>query len=253
MKRRLSVGLFALLIGLGLASQARATTWGDKDIVCPICETTNKFKVVMSYGTYIYQWPSKYQYIFWPLTDSPVLYSCKKCHLTAFMWDYEQISKERLPAVQAALRGVTLSGSEREYTKIPMSQRLQIAEKVYSVLERDDSFWCQFYRVLGYHLEEEKQQSAADEARTKALGIAEKMIANEGKAGTLKELLLISGAMRHFLKDDAGALKDFKRAQELKYENSKIEQKASDNIDAYLTALLADYIERIHNPPLPKG
>jgi hypothetical protein len=253
MNDKLGMILLVLLIGLSLASQAKATTWADKQVVCPICNTTNTFKEVMSYGTYIYQWPSKYQYIFWPLTDSPVLYSCKKCHLTAFMWDYLQIPKEKLATVQTALNGVAINGDQTEYTKIPMSQRLHVAEKVYSVLEKDDRFWCQFYRVQGYHLEEEKQPAEADEARRKALDIAERMILNTENAGTLKELLIITGAMRHLLKDDAGALSDFKRAQGLKYENSKIEKKATENVDAYLTELLSDYVQKINNPPPPKG
>ena len=87
------------------------------------------------------------------------------------------------------------------------------------MLGRDEEFWGHFYRVLGYHFEAEKKQAEADAARRKALGIAEKMLADGRREDARKELLLVSGAMRHFLRDDPGALKDFREALKLKYRN----------------------------------
>jgi len=224
-----------------------ATTWAPHDVVCPICKTTNTFMQPMSYGSYIYQWPSKYQYIFWPLTDSPVLYSCKKCHLTAFMWDFEDLPKDKLPSVERMLKDVPFSGKFEKYTEIPMSQRLLIAEQVYATLGQDEDAWCRFYRVKGYHFAEEKRQAEADDARRRALGIAEKQLTMKENVGRSKELRLITGAMRYFLKDEQGALKDFDQALKLKYEDAKLEPEKVANIDEYLTGLLNDYIARIRD------
>src|SRR5262245_56434861 len=85
MKKTIVYGLLALLFTLRVNTKVFATTWAPKEVNCPLCQTKNTFKEPMSWGSYIYSWPEKFQYIFWPLTDKPVLYCCKKCHLTAFM------------------------------------------------------------------------------------------------------------------------------------------------------------------------
>ncbi|MEW6356484.1 MAG: hypothetical protein AB1696_09170 [Planctomycetota bacterium] len=234
---------FAVLaMVLTLAGETAATTWFPKEVTCPLCQTKNEFSVIGSYGSYIYRWPSKFQYIFWPLIDSHVLYSCKGCRLTCFMWDFEKIPADKHEAIRKQLDGVTLSQPTGEYFRIPMTERLKAAEGVYSVLGRDDDFWCQFYRVVGYHSDEENKPKEAEEARKKALALAEKMLAKKENEGIRKEILLISGAMRHFLKDDQAALKDFNEALKLKYESKDKPQEQSANIDQYLTQLLNEYV-----------
>jgi hypothetical protein len=200
---------------------------------------------VMSYGTYIYQWPEKFQFIFWPLTDPNVLYSCKKCRLTAFMWDFAEIPKDKLPLIKTKLDTLALKPVEGEYYKVPMTQRLDIAAEVYSVLGQDETFWCKFYRVKGYHCEAEKKEADASSARGKALEICQKQLAVKDNAGARKELLLIAGAMRYFLNDNPAALKDFREAAELTYSTPKLDAEQSKNFNAYLSALLKEYIARI--------
>jgi len=74
MTRKSVAKLSIMLLVVALAfSTVWSTTWADQEFVCPVCQTKNIFGVVTSYGSYIYQWPSKYQYIFWPLTDGHVL------------------------------------------------------------------------------------------------------------------------------------------------------------------------------------
>jgi hypothetical protein len=252
MKARLALCLLAAALVCGsLAPAASATTWGEQEFTCPVCKTKNTFLVVMSYGSYIYQWPSKFELIFWPLTDSPTVYTCKKCHVSAFMWDFDGLPQEKHAELRKRLEGFKLDYTgERtehykgaEYLRIPSTQRLLAAEQTYQVLGRDDEFWCRFYRTLGNHYESHKQQAQADEARRKALAIAERMLADKARAGERKELLFITGAMRHFLRDDQGALKDFREAEGLKYESREMGPEKSKNYDAYLSDLLRQYFE----------
>lgn len=254
MKSRLiKLTLLAALAVCLPARGAGATTWVPKESKCPVCQTKNTFLVVASYGSYIYHWDSKFQYIFWPHTDSPVLYSCKKCRLTAFMWDFEEIPKEKHAALRKALEDVKLdytgarSGHHEgaDYLRIPMTQRLAAASKVYEVLGRDEEFWGEFYRTLGYHFEAEKKQTEADAARRKALALAEKMLADKARAESRKELLYVTGAMRYFLRDEAGAARDFREALTLKYQNSKLEKAKAEGYDAYLTGLLNEYLKKM--------
>src|SRR5687768_16658649 len=95
MKTKLATCVLVAAFVLGASVRAFATTWFPQEHTCPVCKTKNTFLVIGSYGSYIYQWPEKFQLIFWPVTDSPTMYSCKKCHLTTFMWDFEKTPKEK--------------------------------------------------------------------------------------------------------------------------------------------------------------
>src|SRR3979409_1235572 len=117
MRIRVSV-LFLSLLFAGILKDVSATTWSPKEVVCPLCKTVNTFMDVMSYGSYIYQWPEKFQLIYWPLTDTNVLYSCKKGRLTAFMWDFAVIPKEKLLIVKTRLDSLALKPVEGAYNKI---------------------------------------------------------------------------------------------------------------------------------------
>lgn len=244
MSIRVSV-LFLVLLFTGVLKEASATTWAPKEVVCPLCKTSNTFMDVMSYGSYIYQWPEKFQLIFWPLTDTNVLYSCKKCRLTAFMWDFAEIPKEKLTVIKTKLDTLALKPVQEAYNKIPVSQRLTIAAEVYLALGEDETFWCKFYRVKGYHYEEEKREEDAAAARGKALEICQRQLAAKENSGVRKELLLISGAMRYFLNDNPAALKDLREAAELTYSNPKLDAERSKNFNEYLSALSNEYIARI--------
>jgi len=252
MKTRLALCLLAAALAYGATARAgAATTWFPQEFTCPVCKTKNKFLVVGSYGSYIYQWPSKFELIFWPLTDSPTVYSCKQCHVSTFMWDFEGLPKEKHEELRKRLApfkfdyGAARVGNdvEAEYLRIPSTERLLAAEQTYQVLGRDDEFWCRFYRALGHHYEGGKKQAQADEARRKALNIAERMLADKAREGERKELLFITGAMRHFLKDDPGALKDFREAEGLKYVSKELGPEKSKNYDEYLSDLLRQYFE----------
>lgn len=232
-----------------------ATTWAPVVVECPLCHTKNSFNDIMSYGGYIYSWPSKFQLIFWPTTDSSSVYSCKRCHLSLFMWDYQEMVKSppaaKLEDIRQVLQDVSLDREYAKYTDIPMSKRLEIAEKVYSVLGKDDEFWCRFYRIKGYHLAREKRVSEAGTARVKALEIARKMLNDPANGGQRKELLLISGAMHHFLQDDVAAKADFENALNAHYVNSKLSDEENKNANSHLDELLKEYLDKLAKKQVP--
>ena len=254
MKARLALCALLLALACGAAARppAAATTWFPQEFECPVCKTKNTFLVVGSYGSYIYQWPSKFELVFWPLTDSPTVYACKRCHLAAFMGDFEATPKEKHEELRKRLAGFKFdyapAGKEEhykgaDYLRVASTQRLLAAEQTYQVLGRDQEFWCRFYRTLGHHYEAEKKPQQAADARRRALDIAERFLADGARAGERKEWLFIAGAMRHFLKDDAGALKNFREAEGLKYESRELGAERSKNYDEYLSDLLRQYFE----------
>ena len=238
-------------------------TWNPVEVECPVCQTTNVFLQWGSYGSYIYLYPSKYQLVFWPHTDSPAWYSCKKCRLTAFMEDFKTIPQDKIPALREALKNVNLPPQKERsteasmenppYLELPTSARLVVAEKVYRTLGKtDDEFWSQFYRVMGYHFGEEEKKAEADEARRKALAITEHVLADKASDGIRKEQLYISGALKHFLRDDAGALRDFEAAKKLTYSDKNNKPENNKGYDDYLSKLIDEYIEMLHKGAGPR-
>jgi len=213
-----------------------------------------------SYGNYIYQFPSKYQLVFWPYTDDDAWYSCRKCRLTIFMGDFESIPAEKIPDLNKALAATTLppqperptreSLNHPPYLEIPMSAKLVVAEKVYQALGRTDAdFWNHFYRVVGYH---SSTPVEADQARQKSIAITEKLLADKANEGRRKELLYVLGAMRHFVGNDPAALKSFEEAGKIRYESKDLKPEQNKGYDDYLSKLISEYIEMIHKGEGPR-
>jgi len=247
--RKLQVVGLAVAV-LTTAATLVATTWTPSEVTCPICHTKNKFRTIMSYGSYVYGWPSKFQMVYWPSTDESSVYTCKECHLSAFMWDFEKIPADKLEAIRHSLQSTNIDSREN-YTQIPMSQRLEVAEKVYGALDKDDQFWSHFYRVKAYHLAREKKLSEAAEARAKALAIVRRMINDPSYAGQKKELLVVSAAMHHFLQDDDAAKDDLKHSLAAHFENSSYSAEQNQNANHNLDALAKEYMELMGKHKVP--
>jgi hypothetical protein len=251
MRRAIRLCVLPMVVtALALPTRARATTWADAEVTCPVCGEKNTFREIRSYGTYVYRWPSKFQYVFWPLIDGNSVYSCRKCRLTCLMWDFREVPAGKHEAVRKALEGIRFEGVEIEghherYTDIPVVARIEAAEKVYEVLGQDDEGRCRFHRVMGYHREEAGDLAGASAARGKALDLARRMLDLKENAGVRKELLVISGAMKHHLGDDTGALADFREAGKLTYSKNAMPKKNAEGLDKYLGELLEEYAKMI--------
>ncbi|HEY5839020.1 MAG TPA: tetratricopeptide repeat protein [Pyrinomonadaceae bacterium] len=246
-------------------TNATFITWFPKEFECPVCKTKNTFMVVGSYGSYIYADPSKYQLIFWPYTDTPSWYSCKKCRLSIFMEDFEQIPPDKIADLRKMLETTSLpaqterppkSGrlmSDPPYLEIPTALRVSVAEKVYQVLGKTgDEFWNHFYRVLAYHYDRQGKTAEAEQARRKSIAITEKLLTPKSP-GTRKELLYILGAMRHFVGEDTAALKALEEAGTLTYKNDELPAERNTNYDEYLSKAIKEYVEMLKKGEGPRG
>ncbi|MEZ5427758.1 MAG: hypothetical protein R2747_15925 [Pyrinomonadaceae bacterium] len=251
MNRILRFGVAGLLIGI-FSINSLAITWFPKEFTCPIDNEKNTFLVVGSYGSYIYSYPSKYQWLFFPQTDSPTYYMCKKCHLTTYMWDFDKLPEDKIPVLRKLLADVKVSKSFKDYQEIPVTERLQVMEKVYAVLEKDEEWWETFYRVEGYHYGQVGQTEKAAEMRRKSLEMIQKELKNEKSKAPKKILYYISAAMKHFLSDDKGAIEDLETALKTKYAE---EGTTSENLESAETGLnerIKDYMERIKGDKKPR-
>lgn len=247
--KRSFVAFTAILFFFATAS---ATTWSPEEFTCPIDKEKNTFMVVTSYGSYIYWWPSKYQWIFWPRTDSPTFYLCKRCHLATYMWDFDKIPNDKIPALKEILAGVKMSKPFKDYQEISTVERLAIMEKVYSVLDTDDEWWSVFYRTQGYHYESAGDAEKAAAARRKSLALTEKQMQDAKSKVPKKLLYYISGAMKHFLNDDKGALADLQKGLETPYASANESAEDQKNAEAGLNERIKDYIGRISRKDMPR-
>lgn len=239
-RRLMPVGLM-----LVLCMNAFGITWFPKDFSCPIDNQKNTFLVVGSYGSYIYSYPSKYQWLFFPHTDSPTFYLCKKCHLATYMWDFDELPKDKLPEIKKALAGVKVSKAFKEYNEIPIVERLEIMERVYAVLNKDPDWWESFYRVKGYHYAKSGDAAKAAEARRKSLDLIDKKLKDAKNSDPKKLVLYVSGSMKHFLNDDPGALADLEKALATKYVNNDESPEDNKGAEEGMNERIKEYIEKI--------
>lgn len=235
--------LFAVISVLSINSFA--ITWFPVEVSCPVDGEKNTFLEIGSYGSYIYSYPSKYQWLFFPRTDSPTYYICKKCHYAAYMWDFKGLPREKIPEVKKMLAGIKISKPFKDYDELAVSERLEVMEKVYALLGKDENWWENFYRVKGYHYHAEGMTEKAAEARRKSLDMVQKELKNEKSITPKKLLYYISAAMKHFLSDDKGALEDLQKAIETKYEEKGAKPEDIKGAEDGLNERARDYIERI--------
>jgi hypothetical protein len=204
----------------------------------------NDFQVPGSYGSYVYEEPSKLQYVFWPATTDKFLYTCKQCRLTAYIGDFEAVPREKVDELARMLkRDAKIEGPLVPYFEIPMVARLPVAEKVYKVLERDDTFWCEFRRVQGYHLEAASRADEARVARLKALEIAEKLL--KQPSSMRKETLVIAASMRKITGDAEGAKRDLEEAKTLTFESRELGAESSEGLNGYLDSLIEELLQAL--------
>lgn len=244
MRRALWTFFFLAVLG-SLARQAPGITYATVEVVCPICQTKNTFTTWASSGGYVYFWPSRFQMVFWPYTDPVGTYHCRNCHYSVFEWDFANPPEEKLAAIRQLLQSVSCPRHADDYLKMPVSDRLAIAEQVYRLFEPDERFWCSFYRVLGYHLHEEGRKKEAAEARRRALKLAHQLLQQAELEGERKEILAITAAMHHYLESDPQALRALREAESIAYRNPNLDAEKNDEINTYLAGLIRDYIRAI--------
>lgn len=247
MKRTLRLLSVFLLIGV-LFSNSFAITFFPQEFTCPIDGQKNTFQVVGSYGSYIYSYPSKYQWLFFPQTSSTTFYTCKKCHYTAYSWDFDKLPKEKIAAVKKVLAGVKFSKPFDDYLKAPLEERLEIMEKVYGVLDKDDEWWESFYRTKGYFYHVMGSTEKAAEARRKSLDLIQKELKKEKTEAPKKLLYYISASMKHFLNDDKGAIEDLQKGLETKYASKDAKPEQIKDAEEGLNERIKDYMDLIKSP-----
>lgn len=144
-----------LMIVLLLAAPASATTWGVSEKTDPFTNEKIPAQEPMSYGGYVYHWPSKYDIVFWPFTAEKYICFNIKNGYGAFNNDFEKISDEEKKGLKKWL------AENYDASNAPQSHKDKLAwlEKVYRHRQMDEDFWCRFYRLMAYTHRDDRQKS----------------------------------------------------------------------------------------------
>ncbi len=238
--------IILILFALSAASvSVRATTWGEKEFPCPVCSETNTYNTPISYGSYIYQWPSKYQLIFWPKTDKLSHYICKDCGFSCFMGDLIKFDSTNKTKVKEMLAKVKPVLNFSNYDDCPILKRLELSEKCYKEMNKDEYFWCEYYRVKAYFCEAEGDSAQARRYRMKALGTAEQMLAMEKYGPIAKELLFIIGSMYYYTGSRTEAAENLKACKGVVYKGIDMDEKNASALNDYLMVLTEEFLTMI--------
>jgi hypothetical protein len=139
-----------------------------------------------SYGDYIYDWPSKYDLVFWPLTSENWICLNLKNGYAAFNSDFEKVSNEEKKTLKRWL------GQNYKPSQAPKSHAEQLGwlEKVYRQRKTNVDFWSTFYRLMAYVHRNDQKQSM--EYVKKALPLLEAQLkANPGAIARINILFML--------------------------------------------------------------
>jgi len=137
-----------------------ATNWGQTTIEDPISGGDCDAFEIVSYGSYIYDWPSKYDGVYWPFTDSHWIWQCPESGYLSFGDDFSELTEAEIGRISAYLS----EPSSR------LGSDLDRLESIYRLRDKDDRFWAWFYRVKAAIL-----SSQADAARFDALPLLKEL------------------------------------------------------------------------------
>ena len=139
------IGRQRLFLAFALALPAfpsAATTWTYTEVEDPIAPGKSCLvQEPASYGGYIYEWPSKYDLVFWPFTDPAGIWHCEHSAFTALIGDFENLSESEIAAIRTYLASNYNGGDDLE-------TRLALLEDTYLLRKKDAHFNNRLLRIL---------------------------------------------------------------------------------------------------------
>ncbi len=209
-----------------------ATTWAETTVTDPIKpDTTCVVYEPMSSGGYIYNWPSKYDMVFWPRTDYHGIWYCEDSGFIAFIGDFEGLSEPEKQRISEHLK----NGPPQLDSRLVVLQHL---ESVYSLRDKSAVFHNQLLRVLAYSYEQLGSIVIANQYRADALAaIYTALDSNELEEAEHLEYLYLTVNYELQLGDSAKS-----EVQKRKLQNTILNVEDPDllGFSEYLTTLLDD-------------
>ncbi|MEQ1594997.1 MAG: hypothetical protein ABL985_07850 [Casimicrobium sp.] len=171
---------------------ADATTWGTTVVKDPLDSSkTCAVSMVNSYGSYIYQWPSKYDQVFFPFTDEASIWYCETSGFVALIGDMESLSKEEIASITSALK--------RESRPTSFRDKVVLLERIYKLREKDRRFRNRLLRILARWHQDLDDMPKASELRKAAFhDIVDQLTGKLPTEQKLEYLYLAANYTRYF-------------------------------------------------------
>jgi hypothetical protein len=186
---------FVAIAAVLFSTLALATTWDETEIVDPIRpDAVCNVHEPTSSGSYVYQWPSKYDQVFWPLTVENGIWHCKDSGFTAFIGDFEGIAAaERNEIINF------LSAFQPTADSNSIEHKLILLERLYGIRHTDRDFDNKLWRVLARWYQESGDFDTANSYRAKAYSDLRQQLKDEiPEAKKLEYLYLAANYARQF-------------------------------------------------------
>jgi hypothetical protein len=147
-----------------LTFNASATKWSESSVDDPI-KSGSKCLVneVLSSGSYVFDWPSKYDQIFFPYTSSAAIWFCKDSGYISFMGDFDNITAEEKTKISTYLN------DHPQQNIRSLLSKLKLIEKIYSFRTIPPELSNKNKRILAYLYEQKQKFEVANNYRRSAL------------------------------------------------------------------------------------
>lgn len=181
--------LLLLAAGLVAGGSAGAVTWAQHEIRDPVSGKTCQVTTLASSGSYIYEWPEKYDQVFVPVTVAEGIWFCEGSGFASLIADDKlgYVEKKRIAAfLQRQPRPAPGQAS--------ITDKLQRVEAIYALRDLTPERSALVHRILAYDFESLAYDPVrARQHRQAALAIMLDRLADESLAqGTRLEYLFVS-------------------------------------------------------------
>jgi len=198
------VKALVVVVSLILSSISHSTTWAPSTITDPINGKDCQVHQVASSGSYIYQWESKYDGVYWPFTDENWRWDCRDSGYISFGSDFANLTEEEVKHISDYLA----KDSSR------YGGPFERMEKIYKLRNKDDAFWAWFYRVKAYW-----HHSQTNRARHESIPLLERHIETLAPSFELVQVYFVLGDYYRRFDDVAKAEEYFSLARSVQWVN----------------------------------
>jgi hypothetical protein len=233
-----------------LSSLTRATTWGESEVDDPIFEgETCSVHEPLSYGSYIYSWPSKYDQVFWPLIDPHGIWFCEKSGFTAFIGDFSELSASEVTKIRAFL----LENPPKDSS---IQTKLSLLKEIYSFRNTDTAFNNLLLRVLARWYQNLEEFDKANAYRREAFSAIQLRLKGELDEYQRLEYLYLAANYSRQSGDEDASDKYISELIQLISSVDSTESESAKDLAQYLKELYPDtnYIQEggMLDPELPE-
>ncbi len=218
-----------IVVLLIFSATCQSTTWAPSTVTDPISGKQCHVYKVASYGSYIYQWESKFDGVYWPNTDARWRWDCRESGYISFGSDFSDLTEEEVERISAFL-----SNTPSRY-----GGQFERMEAIYKLRNKDDKFWAWFYRVKAYW-----HHSQADVARRESIPLLESHTEMLAPGFELIQAYFVLGEYYRRINDAARAEENFALARSVQWiDGDGLHQTGSEYIEELIQERL-DLMQR---------